>query len=131
MITSDLNLLREKEPATWEKIARGLPMIPHHTYYTYDVVNGTKTAHQDDRAWIPFNELPPEVALAWLQAVLQDAIQTKIDYTAQRIKHTWSYSIICDLDGIVAWVHASDEEYIGVGDSPAEALLAAYLEAIR
>ena len=115
MITSDLNLLREKDPMTWEK-------------YT-DLIGETEDENGISIG-ISIESLYKPARLAWLQAVLQDAIQMKIDYTAQRIKHTWGYSIICDLDGIVAWVHASDKEYIGVGDSPAEALLKAYLEAI-
>ena len=121
-----LEALREKDPATWQQIVRGPPMIPYHKYYTYDI-DGSATAHKDERAYIPFDELLPEVACAWLQAVLQDAIQAR----------GWAYQVSASFQGthygkIVKKNADESKTFLPdvAGDSPAEALLAAYLEAI-
>ena len=131
MITPLLEALREKDPATWQQIVRGPPMIPYHKYYTYDI-DGSATAHKDERAYIPFDELLPEVACAWLQAVLQDACQAR--------GWSWRMQGFPEIDddhpghtcctimrrkGIIWYDHKT-----AYGASPAEALLAAYLEAI-
>ena len=122
MIAPLLEALREKDPATWQRIVRGPPMIPYHKYYTYDI-DGSATAHKDERAYIPFDELLPEVALAWLQAVLQETIQARgWDFTLSTLK----YKNRC-----IARIDMIDEnKTVQYGDSPTEALLAAYIGAL-
>ena len=126
MIAPLLDRLREKDPATWQRIVRGPPMIPYHKYYTYDI-DGSATAHKDERAYIPFDELLPEVALAWLQAVLQDAIQASGWQGIVLFNAESNRAVIDDrVDGMGGTRILAERE----GDSPAEALLKAYLEAI-
>ena len=121
-----LEALREKDPATWQRIVRGPPMIPYHKYYTYDI-DGSATAHKDERAYIPFDELLPEVACAWLQAVLQDAIQARGWQGIVLFNAESNRAVIDDrVDGMGGTRILAERE----GDSPADALLKAYLEAI-
>ena len=122
-----LDRLKQVDPATYEKISRGIPILPRSTYYVFDVDSGKPRAEMHKHGWIPFANLPLEVACAWLQAVLQDAIAAKGHMLS--VSHTWpkeslpAYQwkarIFIDPDNIVE----------SRGDSPAEALLAAYVEA--
>ena len=126
MIAPRLEALREKDPATWQRIVRGPPMIPYHKYYTYDI-DGSATAHKDERAYIPFDELLPEVACAWLQAVLQEACQ------ARGWASALTYNPPCGPDAPSWGAHVWPDDRCSAGkkaDSPAEALLSCYLGAI-
>jgi hypothetical protein len=116
-----LEALREKDAASWEKIARGIPLQPRGQYMTYD--RGEVTAHQCHEMYIPFGELLPEVACAWLQSVLQEAISSRgWDFTISTLKY--KNRCIARIDMI------EENKTVQYGDSPAETLLRCYLEAI-
>lgn len=124
MIASQLDRLKEVDPKTWERIARGLPIKPHGQYLTLDQ-DGRMTSHQIREAYIPFDELLPEVACAWLQAVLQDACEARgWDWQVWRQQRHWKGS------GEYAATTGPVGRNAASGDSPAEALLRCYLGAI-
>ena len=81
------------------------------------------TAHQFGAAYIPFGELLPEVARVWLQAVLQDACQGK--FWIKQSQDVRGMLFIAEFGCIEGDYHST---WKGEGASPAEALLAAYLE---
>ena len=122
-----LDQLRAKDPETYKRIRRGLPLKPRGQYIAYD--NGEVRALQYEEVYIPLDELLPEVACAWLQAVLQDAI------TSRR----WSTKQISFVRGEEKFYYVEINKGVsyngpleckGRGGSPAEALLAAYVEAM-
>lgn len=121
MIPADLLVrLQKADQATWEKIARGIPLKPCGQYFTY--VEGKPSVHQFKDAYIPFGELMPEVALAWLQACIQAAIQARPG---------WGYQISAFGLPIIANVYNRQDYVAGRGSTEAEALGWAYLEAIE
>lgn len=114
MIASDLNLLREKDPATWEEFDSTVVAI----YEGYEEI------YQDG--------LTDRARLAWLQAVLQDAIQARVwSWRMQgfpEIDEDRPGQTCCTImrrKGIIWYDHKT-----AYADSPAEALLKAYTEAI-
>ena len=120
-----LDQLRAKDPETYKRIRRGLPLKPRGQYIAYD--NGEVRALQYEEVYIPLDELLPEVACAWLQAVLQEAISSR----------GWASTLTYNPpDGPEAphWsAHIWPDEHCQMShkaDSPAEALLAAYVEAM-
>lgn len=70
-----------------------------------------------------------------LQGVLQRVIAGRIDPNAEKTHQTWGMNLTIDRDGIEAWIWGPDGvEYSGFGasgESPAEALLAAYIAAVK
>lgn len=128
MISEKLELLKKLDPDTWKTISMGIPMQPCGQYMVFDM--GEIRSCQYHEAYIPLSGLLPEVADGWIQACLQRAIVTKIDHNAEKTRDTWSYEIIADRDGFKARVDAKSSFFTD-GDSPAEALLAAYIEAIQ
>jgi len=100
----------------------------------------------DSTTWFRYKEgmwidhmglgLPPELMRPkdrdkWLQGVIQDAISARADKTKQANK-TWGYLIVHFHDEIFAdvWIK-SPGFYRGDGDTPTEALLAAYVQALE
>ena len=130
----DLNLekLKEKDPATWEAIAKGIPLKPCGQYLTYD--NGEIRSVQYQAAFIPFSELLPDVALNHLAGCLQRACESRGWETEQNYrikgrdgdlpKELRYYAVITTWERNV-------KTYRGSGDSPAFALLSAYLAVIE
>ncbi len=123
MIPADLlDKLREKDPELWGKIARGIPLKPCGKFMTYD--HSETVAHQYQDVYIPFGELLPEVAFAWLQHCLQEAIRAR----------GWSYRLIwaSSVDICKAFICTGPGIHESVNcDTEAEALLRAYLAAIQ
>lgn len=77
-------------------------------------------------------DLIDEARLAWIQACVQKAIAERIDRNAEKARETWSYEIVADRNGYRAVTGPRDiRSIMAYGDSPAEALLSAYLEAIK
>ena len=124
-----LDKLKQVDLATYDKVCRGIPILPRSTYYIFDADVGKPRAEIHRHGWIPFANLPQEVACAWLQAVLQTAIAANGHmFSVSHIwpkeslpAYQWKARIFIDPDNIVE----------SRGDSPAEALLAAYVEAGR
>lgn len=121
-----LDRLQKADQATWEKIARGIPLKPCGQYFTY--VEGKPSVHQFKDAYIPFGELMPEVALAWLQHCIQDAIRARKWLATVHAKSDESnHRCLARLD-------SEDDEIetvVEYGSTEAEALCLAYLEAIE
>lgn len=118
-----LTRLEKADPETWGRIVRGVPLKPCGQYLTYD--NGEIRSVMYKAAYIPFGELLPEVAEAWLQHVLQDAIRA----------NGWQFKLqSVKIDGnpgyeSVIWIVRGERR--DIGNSPAEAILRAYLAAIE
>jgi len=120
---ADLDRLKLADPTTYEKIAKGIPLQPRGQYLALD--NGQITACQYHEAYFPFGDLLPEVALAWLQAVLQEAIAAQGLYQTIEVRSIEPYrwrALIQRTDG-----RTFNYEYTEA--TPAAALLAAYLAA--
>lgn len=130
-LTKDLARLKELDIATWKRVVRGMPLQPCGQYVAYD--GGEVTAHQYKEAYILFEQMLPEVAMAWLQHCLQEAIVARRDGRTH-----WSYSQFGEDGHYAAIIHRIIGEYpteerrrhYGKADAPAAALLAAYLNAI-
>ncbi len=104
MIAENLERLKILNPALYDEITLGVELISWHH---------------------PRNRL-----LDHLQGCIQRAITTRIDHEAEKSRETWSYEIIADRDGFKALVGPRDvRSFFEYGDSPADALLAAYCEA--
>ena len=112
MIAPLLEALREKDPATWKRFD-GLELA---TYKQYDDYGTTEN-------YIYQEDLIALVRMAWLQAVLQETIQARgWDFTLSTLK----YKNRC-----IARIDMIDEnKTVQYGDSPTEALLAAYIGAL-
>ena len=120
--------LRRKDPETWEKIERGIPLKPRGQYLTYD--NGEIRSVQYEAAFIPFSELPAEVAMNWLQGCLQRACEKRgwpivLAFDCNPVHpRTWEAEICNGLEnGVLGSAKGCP--------SPAHALLAAYLQALE
>lgn len=104
----------------------GIPLKPLGQYRSYD--RGQITVHQLQDAYIPAGELRPEVALAWLQACVQDAIRARKWLATVHAKSDESnHRCLARLD-------SEDDEIetvVEYGSTEAEALCLAYLEAIE
>ncbi|MFA5408810.1 MAG: hypothetical protein WC343_08600 [Bacilli bacterium] len=67
-----------------------------------------------------------------IQGCLQRAIERRVDYRAEKGHETWGMILEMGRDGPEAWIWGSNGvERSGYGDSPAEALLAAYIAAVK
>ena len=129
-----LDRLREADPETYKRIARGIPLQPRGQYLAFD--GGKITACQYHEPYIPFDNLLPEAACAWLQAVLQDAISNRgwiweVSLLANKKDHCACISEVAPGYDGDHWTE--EHEYMiteQIAGSPAEALLRAYAEAI-
>lgn len=75
---------------------------------------------------------PRNQAMDHLQGSIQRAIERRVDYRAEKGHETWGMILEMGRDGPEAWIWGSNGvERSGYGDSPAEALLAAYVAAIK
>lgn len=67
-----------------------------------------------------------------IQGCIQRAIERRVDYRAEKGHETWGMILEMGRDGPEAWIWGSNGvERSGYGDSPAEALLAAYVAAAK
>jgi hypothetical protein len=130
MIAENLERLKILDIETWKEIFQGIPLNPMGQYYSFD--HGEVTAHQFKMVYLPFVQMLPEVGRIWIQDCIQRAITVRIDHEAEKSRETWSYEIIADRDGYKALVGPRDvRSFFEYGDSPAAALLAAYIEAMK
>ena len=116
MIAPLLEALRAKDPATWKRFD-GLELA---TYKQYDDYGTTEN-------YIYQEDLIAPVRMAWLQAVLQEACQ------ARGWASALTYNPPCGPDAPFWGAHVWPDDRCSAGkkaDSPAEALLSCYLEAI-
>ena len=112
MIPADLlSALREKDPELWEQIT-GLELAE----YEYDDENGSMSGY------IYQEDLIEGAQEAWLQHCLQEAI---------RARDGWGCQITSFGLPVIANVYNRREYTTGRGDTEAEALGWAYLEAIE
>jgi len=114
MIPADLlDQLREKDPDLWEKIAE--TALSEYEYHD-----------EEFNAWISnaitYTDLFGPAQEAWLQHCLQDAI---------RARDGWGCQITSFGLPVIANVYNRREYTTGRGDTEAEALALAYLEAIE
>ena len=69
---------------------------------------------------------------AIVQGCIQRAIERRVDYRVEKGHETWGMILEMGRDGPEAWIWGSNGvERSGYGDSPAEALLAAYIAAAK
>lgn len=109
-MTEDLSRLKELDPNTWNKYD-GLELAKYNNYDDYGKITD----------YIYAEDLIDVAQTAWLQYCLQEAIAAKGWYWAVSNDNEWSgkyWGTICLL------AHES-------GDSPAAALLAAYVAALE
>lgn len=108
-----LDELKRVDPETWEDVARIANVIRIQS-------DGSISIDADDVDFI-------------LQGILQRAIAGRVDPNAEKTHQTWGMNLTICRDGIEAWIWGPDGvEYSGFGasgESPAEALLAAYVAA--
>jgi len=119
-----LTRLQKADYETWERIARGIPLKPCGECFIFR--NGEITACQFKDLHTPFGELLPEVAEAWLQHVLQDAIRAKGWQGIVLFSDDSNRAVIDGPDTGFGYRHKLAE---GIGNSPANALTKAYLAA--
>jgi hypothetical protein len=125
------------DPETWDAIVRGIPLKPFCQYFTFDRCG--QIAHQYQDVYLPFSQMERDVALLWLQGRIQRACE----------KQGWTWSVYKQTPGEEKSHYAEISE-IGPGydgdyynqyhescitwkeaNSPAEALLGAYITAIK
>ena len=107
----DLTLLREKDPATWKRFCEMPIYEKNASRLTIDLTNSGNDA----------------LIGAWLQAILQDVIQ------ARGWASTLTYNPPRGPEAPFRGAHVWPDDRCSAGkkaDSPAEALLKAYIEAI-
>ena len=132
----NLTELQKVDPELWREIVRGIPLQPRGQYVSFYC--GQMTAHQFENCYLPLDQMMPEAAACWLQACLQRAIEVR--------GLVWDVSLVVDEPSpYMAGIYEIDPGYDGDcwneqhlsciaecgGNSPAEALLSAYLEAIH
>ena len=125
--------LKQIDPEEWEIIMHGIPLTPMSQYFTFD--HGETTAHRYHSTYLPFSQMGRDVALIWLQGCLQRACEMREwdlrqDQWAVNLDSTdevYCYSAI--VTGISET--GRSPEYEGRGKSQAEALLAAYVAAVK
>lgn len=126
-MTFDLSALQILDPATYQKIL-ALPVKPLG-HYLVRTPEGIKEELYPE-AWIPVGELMPEVAQAWLQYCIQEAIATRgWDFSIYyRISDPGRY-MVC----ITIWLDYKNRfmSLDRAGDTPADALLNAYISALK
>jgi len=114
MIPADLlDKLREKDPDLWEKIAE--TALSEYEYHDEEFNEWISNA-------ITYTDLFGPAQEAWLQHCLQDAI---------RARDGWGCKITSFGLPVIANVYNRREYTTGRGDTEAEALALAYLEAIE
>ena len=135
MIPADLlSALRAKDPELWERLVIGMPLKPYGQYIAY--TSGEQTVQKFNFSYIPFGELLSEVAFAWLQHCLQEAIRERGWHLLQsQDQDTGRY--YADISEIAPGYDGDywTEKHLYLiceveGDTEAEALLRAYLAAI-
>lgn len=118
-----LDRLNQVDPTTYEKIVSGIPIYPRSTYYVFDPGTRKPRAEMCRDGWIRFADLPKEVACAWLQACVQDAI----------LARGWHFQLMCRegscMVDITIFRPKCDIIDGPERESPAEAMLAAYIAA--
>jgi len=136
-ISELLEELMRLDHETWEIIECGIPLKPLDQYFTFGY--GKKTAYQCRDAYLPVLQMEKEVALVWIQDCLQRACEKRgwtwcIYKQTPEEKHSHYAEInkiIPGYDGdcynqyhesCIAWKEA---------DTPAEALLTAYIAAVK
>ena len=122
-----LEELKGIDPDTWDVVVRGIPLKPFCQYFTFDRCG--QRAHQYPDVYLSFSQMERDVALGWLQCCLQRA--------CERRGRPVVLSFDCDPDHPQTWVaEICDGKGALLGmavghESPSEALLTAYIAAIR
>ncbi|MFA5378930.1 MAG: hypothetical protein WC455_24465 [Dehalococcoidia bacterium] len=122
-IVDILEKLKQLDEPTYEKIARGVPLQPCGQYMVFD--RGEVRACQYHEAYMPFGDLLPEVAEAWLQFCIQRAVAAK-NWWLKLSTYTALPSAKIQKPDDPAW-----KEYHGFGESLAVAILAAYIACLE
>jgi hypothetical protein len=123
-----LDRLREADPETWKRFSVGMasmgPRFFNRGNLTYD--NEEIRTHKFEAAYIPVGQMPVEFVEAWLQHVLQETIAKK--------KWVWDIGVpMMPPHGYIGIIQKNlDDNLVKVkARSPTEALLHAYLKAIK
>ena len=121
------------DPETWDAIVRGIPLKPFCQYFTFDRCG--QIAHQYQDVYLPFSQMERDVALLWLQGRIQRACgQRGWDLRQdQWVVDIDSTNEVYYYSSIVTGISETGRspEYEGRGKSQAEALLAAYIAAVK
>jgi len=128
-----LEELKQVDPDTWDVIVRGIPLKPFCQYFTLDRCG--QRAHQYPDAYLPFSQMERDVALLWLQGCLQRACERRgwwlvIERSKDSGPYEWSaYTGHEEPPGAFRAAYSCGIRYYG--GSAAEALLAAYVAAVK
>lgn len=128
-----LEELKQVDPDTWDVVVRGIPLKPFCQYFTFDRCG--QRAHQYPDVYLPFSQMERDVALAWLQCCLQRACERRgwglvIERSKDSGPYEWSaYTGHEEPPGAFRAAYSWGIRYYG--GSAAEALLAAYVAAIK
>ena len=128
-----LEELKQVDPDTWDVIVRGIPLKPFCQYFTLDRCG--QRAHQYPDAYLPFSQMERDVALGWLQCCLQRACERRgwglvIERSKDSGPYEWSaYTGHEEPPGAFRAAYSWGIRYYG--GSAAEALLAAYVAAVK
>ena len=121
-----LEELKAADPDTWDVVVRGIPLKPFCQYFTFDRCG--QRAHQYPDVYLPFSQMERDVALAWLQGCIQRACEKR---------ECWEVSVWWKDNKWVALIRLPggytniNQMFAEESDSPAEALLAAYIAAVK
>jgi hypothetical protein len=125
--------LKQIDPEEWEIIMHGIPLTPMSQYFTFD--HGETTAHRYHSTYLPFSQMERDVALVWLQGCLQRACEKRgwglvVEWSKDSGPYEWSaYTGHEEPPGAFRAAYSWGIRYYG--GSAAEALLAAYVAAIK
>lgn len=125
--------LKQVDPDTWDVVVRGIPLKPFCQYFTFDRCG--QRAHQYPDVYLPFSQMERDVALAWLQGCIQRACERRgwglvIERSKDSGPYEWSaYTGHEEPPGAFRAAYSWGIRYYG--GSAAEALLAAYVAAIK
>jgi len=128
-----LEELKGIDPEEWEIIMHGIPLTPMSQYFTFD--HGETTAHRYHSTYLPFSQMGRDVALIWLQGCLQRACEMRewglvIERSKDSGPYEWSaYTGHEEPPGAFRAAYSWGIRYYG--GSAAEALLAAYVAAVK
>lgn len=132
-ISELLEGLKQIDPEEWEIIMHGIPLTPMSQYFTFD--HGETTAHRYHSTYLPFSQMERDVALGWLQCCLQRACERRgwglvIERSKDSGPYEWSaYTGHEEPPGAFRAAYSWGIRYYG--GSAAEALLAAYVAAVK
>ena len=125
--------LKQVDPETWDVIVRGIPLKSFCQYFA--IVHGEQIMVRSPAAYLPFSQMERDVALLWLQGCVQRACERREwdlrqDHWIVKQDGPNDVHHYATIEKGIAET-GQPFEYEGRGKSQAEAVLAAYVEAVN